>query len=377
MLRWPYDETRFERIDDSNWAVTSPWVKTRFEVPPDSLQAEFLARFEQLRRAVDEGAAELGLPELQAIEPVLEALKALPVSYLLPRAGLTGAAPLAGPAIPGAALSTPISLLEYAAPELVAENPDFWSAHLPATWLWSTDECFEFSRLSESPPLCDPLSASTVLRRYFLLDSLERNRTKDLYAALDAEPAGSETLKRAVGLLVSLNHHVTLRCEPSIRPALDIAGPAEQAVLSFLDEEKGHDLLVGQAVKDLDPATLPARAPLSARALMKCLEGVARHSMLGLSAAVNLFERNIYEAEDPFARYLKKIGKPLAAAIFQKHRDINTEGEHENEADAFLDGMGPIGPEYLEQAGRWVELVTVVAHTVSTEVIAELAALRR
>ena len=103
------------------------------------------------------------------------------------------------------------------------------------------------SALPDASDQIDPLSAFSAIRRNLLLGSLERNRTAHFLTIMNELSPQDPRYLRAVELLVRQNLHVTEQCAPSVSPALAIAQGSRGAVLDFLEEERGHDLLLARA----------------------------------------------------------------------------------------------------------------------------------
>ncbi|MDQ3233835.1 MAG: hypothetical protein M3Q07_18615, partial [Pseudobdellovibrionaceae bacterium] len=174
--------------------------------------------------------------------------------------------------------------------------------------------------------------------------------------------------RRMVMLLVRQNHYVTEQCQASLAPALDLAGQAKDHVAGFMAAEKGHDLILGSALKSMtdDLSSLPVC--LSTRTLMKLLKFVAGRNLLAFAMVIEMFERSSYESIDPLASLLAKGGFDKAASLVNRHKEINDAGGHENIAASFLEFMAPCNPDYALEAMHLAELVSVISNSVTGSV---------
>lgn len=68
----------------------------------------------------------------------------------------------------------------------------------------------------------------------------------------------------------------------------------------------------------------------------------------------------------------EKFARQSAAAKIETHREINDMGGHENVAVEFLSHMKAVKEDYAQEAVRLAELLTIVIHFISLEILDEI-----
>ncbi len=231
-------------------------------------------------------------------------------------------------------------------------------------WTWDAKAALEFAQLEGK---IHPESLFTVVRRFHLLDVLEKDEGKEKFAFIESLEGAD--FARAASLLVRQNHYVTQKCQESLLPAVVTAGRAKPLVEAFVKEENGHDLILNVALKALtpDPQTVPVS--LQTKAIMHLLKFAAERNFLAFAMAIDFFERSSYEDIDPLAQLLIKGGFDKAAKQINRHMEINDAGGHENVACSFLESMAPCDPDYALEALRIAETLTLVMNSITSSAI--------
>jgi len=358
-MYWPYDEVTLKQGDAPNKiSVTCPWLTATVTVPEDDCDA--------VQILVEKSARDsLAIEDLTLVQWLFVRLSQYPLAYVLPTpkqgqdhhelqdrdivaAGLKQ--------ILKKAVEAPRSQSDVTAfdiEEIVAA--------LPRTDLnWDVDSALAFSRTQKG---IHPESLFSVARRYHLIDVLESNQASKNFDEI--ESLDPEHFALASAMMVRQNHYVTERCQEALTPALRIAQSATDAVQEFIQEENGHDKILGVALKSVgsDYANLPAS--LHTRMLMQLLQFAASRNFLAFAIAVDFFERSTNQDSDPMAQLLQKGGFDKAARHIDRHKDINDAGGHENIAFGFLSNMDYCDEAYAIEALKIAEAVNLVMNHVS------------
>jgi hypothetical protein len=158
---------------------------------------------------------------------------------------------------------------------------------------------------------------------------------------------------------------VTQECQEALAPAIALAQGAGAKVEEFRREERGHDKLLERAITTLggDAEAIPVST--SSRALMFLLEYYAGRNFLAFCFAVDAFERNNFEENDPMAQLLIDRGYERAAQFINAHKNINDHGNHENVAASFLCSMKNCDKTYAREAIRLMEVLSLVMCSMS------------
>jgi len=357
---WPYDEVSIARESPSSprFLISAPWLTFAVKVDDDSL-----AKTDAIVGKIQSGT--LCAEDSDDLTWFLSALAKRPVAYILPR---------------GHEFGTDTHQLidqtiDYSSPRsavnsLVSEKNSLTSRYaeqaLPMPWSWDHRAVLDFAR---TPTGLDPESLFSVARRFHLLNDLENNKTGELLEYVQTLKNDSEKFRQASALIVRQNHHITQKCDPTLRAALPLAKGAEKMVLDFIQAESGHDKILLKALTALGvtPDSVPALDVTVA--LMDVFQIAARRNLLGFAMIVDIFERTSYQEEDPMTSLLKSGGEERAGRQMDIHRAINDSGGHENVALGFLANMKSVDEAYASEALFLAELVTLIIHQVSSETL--------
>lgn len=339
---WPYDELTISRADRPNGFVfRTPWLDVTMEVGEGRAQeiSSLAERF---------SAGRVGPEILREVSALFSQLQDYPLSYILPRTNWRA---------PGDA-KPDLHALRSTLPE---------TADSPRSGQWDFDSAIQFSSGRSG---IDPLSLFSVVRRFHLLDSVQRNKTGELLEFLKKIKDDAGHFANACALTTKQNEYVTQECNASLEPALAIAGTAEGRVRDFIKAEMGHDKLLGRAMaafSNVSPEYLQVLPPTNA--IMDLLKFAAQNHFLGFCMIVDMFERSAYTDRDPFSKVLEDGGLLDAAKQIEIHKKINDSGSHENVVLGFLEYMGPIEKNYAIEALRIAERATELLHSISSEIL--------
>lgn len=368
---WPYDEVKAEGDCSSGlFKFSTPWLSLEVQVAEQDI-----SRVSPLvAKLTDETLSPIDLAEVTWL---FSSLKQHPLTYLLPRAqvksnldrhAILDARTCDSASTPHQVLHELLLEADTQAFERLTTLTDSPS-DIPLEWKWDTAAALAFS---QCPIGHDPLSLLSIARRFHLLESVENNRTGELYAFLRGLDPNSRQLKDALVRIVRQNYYVTQKCDSALRPALGLAQNAQSEVQKFIRSEAGHDVLLARALKSMGIAD-PARVPVldAVVVLMEVFRITAERNFLGFCMIVDIFERSTDPVQDPLAALLTQGGFTKAAHQINLHREINDQGEHENVALHFLDTMAPVDSEYAIEALRLAELATFLTHLVSSALFRE------
>ncbi|SMF79922.1 hypothetical protein [Pseudobacteriovorax antillogorgiicola] len=348
---WPYDELSFS-INKNSFTAKTPWLSLDLPIDPSNQ-----AYFESLA----EKSGQFNQDDLGLLNQFLQLTHQYPIAYTLPsikHEAQTDIHEVQKPNIHSLALP---KLLE----EIVGSgDQDLFDQVMKVIdrneWEWDTSNALGFAAIDNG---IDPESLHSVARRFHLLEVLEQDRGNEVFAHIN-KLEGSE-FHQAASVIVRQNHFVTQKCQQALKPALDIAQSAKATVNEFIQEENGHDRILGVALKSIvdEPENVPVTP--STQALMMCLEYAASRNLLAFAMCVDFFERSSYEDMDPLAQLLARGGLDKAAKQINRHMEINDAGEHENVAASFLQWMAPCSQDYGLEALRLAELTSILMCSVT------------
>ena len=363
-LYWPYDEVSIECPEQENVAhVKSPWLTAKITFKSDDRRMiETLA--EKFR------TESLSASDMPLINWFFGELRNYPLCYIVPAAKDTASldTPLLQDTIfTQLAFVDFLPLTAYASAQSEFDKADAQEivAKMSRTdWSWDAEAALSFARFEDK---IHPESLFTVIRRFHLLDVLERDEGKRKFDFI--ETLKGEDFAAAASILVRQNHYVTQRCQDSLLPALQTAGHARSLVESFVKEENGHDLILNVALKAL--TSEPDAVPVSkeTKGIMHLLKFAAERNFLAFAMAIDFFERSSYEKMDPMAQLLFKGGFTKAAKQINRHMEINDAGGHENVACSFLAFMAPCDPLYALEAIRIAETISLLMNSITSSAV--------
>jgi hypothetical protein len=359
---WPYDEVTILRDTSllNRFKFESPWLTHQFSVDP-SLQDRVYNIVAKIQNS------EVLAEDLDDVSWLMETVKSYPLAYILPRLEIAGRDQhiVIGQKLNQTSPSEMlIDLLDKS--ENHSDLIDIAQKLKSNSWTWDVLAVQEFSQSANG---YDPESVFSVARRFHLLNDIENNKTKDLFSFLSQSDKNSDTFKFNNAVVIRQNHHITKVCEPVLSASLKTAQNARHAVLEFVDAEAGHDKILEVALKSMGktPEEIPVLSCVTI--LMELFQAIAEKNFLAFAMVIDVFERSSYLDQDPLAVVLKDGGLNKAASQLNTHRDINEKGGHENVALEFLNSMAPINADYLIEALRLSELLTLVIHMVSKDTL--------
>lgn len=360
---WPYDEVSMVRESSTSPRVliSTPWLTFTVRIDDGSLE-----KTDALIGKMQSG--QLSAEDLDDMSWFFSALSDKPLAYILPRGHEFGI-DTHGVIAAETNDSTPLDAVNALISEKNIHTARYAQQALTMPWSWDHSAALDFSR---TPTGFDPESLFSVARRFHLLNDLENNQTGKLLEYVQTLKNDSEKFRQASALIVRQNHHITQKCDSTLRAALPLARNAEAQVRDFIQAESGHDKILLKALTALGttPETIPALDVTIA--LMDVFEAVARRNLLGFAMIVDIFERTSYQEEDPMTSLLKAGGEDRAGRQMDIHRAINDSGGHENVALGFLAQMKSVDETYAREALFLAELVTLIIHQVSSETLKAL-----
>jgi hypothetical protein len=360
-LYWPYDEVMLDSPGEDNVVhIKSPWLTAKVK-----FKAEDRDRIENLAEKFS--SQSLSATDIPLINWFFTELDHYPLCYIIPapKAHETDAHDIRDPSL----LNLPFAeFLRSIISQSNYLNKDE-SAKIAADfeqkdWSWDAEAALGFAQHQGK---IHPESLFTVVRRFHLLDVLEKDQGKETFKFI--ESLDGENFARAAAILVRQNHFVTQKCQEALLPANQIAGRARGQVEDFVKAENGHDLILNVALKALHPHPESLPVSLHTKALMSLLQFAAERNFLAFAMAVDFFERSSYEKIDPMAQLLLKGGFEKAAKQINRHMEINDAGGHENVACSFLEPMAPCSPDYALEALRIAETVSLLMNNITASAL--------
>ncbi|RZA25959.1 MAG: hypothetical protein EOP10_05180 [Proteobacteria bacterium] len=361
-LYWPYDEVTLDRPAEGNVAeVKTPWLSARVTFKEDDRE-----KIERLAGKFADHS--LSAQDIELINWFFGELDHYSFCYIVPapkeetaldQHELRDAAFVALPFTDFLTTSAQESK-EFASADAQTVTDQFKQRD----WSWDAKAALEFAQLGGK---IHPESLFTVVRRFHLLDVLEKDDGKQKFAFI--ESLKGPEFARAASLLVRQNHYVTQKCQEALLPAVKTAGRAKPLVEAFVKEENGHDLILNVALKALTPDPQAVPVSLQTKAIMHLLKFAAERNFFAFAMAIDFFERSSYEDIDPLAQLLIKGGFDKAAKQINRHMEINDAGGHENVACSFLESMAPCDPAYALEALRIAEMLSLVMNSITSSAI--------
>jgi hypothetical protein len=356
---WPYDEVTASKGErETQFVFRTPWITATIDIDNHQVPA-----VNEVVEKLSKGG--LSPEDLGVVSWVFSSLSEYPLSYVLPRASW-------GRDVHEVfdrsllSFSPQESLAHFSKQSTEADAFRTLSKNISTEWKWDLDGVLALSTVGDR---FDPLTVLSCSRRFHLLDSVESNKTEQLFEFTNSLAQNDQRFRDASSMIVRQNHYVTQKCEGSLRPALKTSQSADGALLNFIEAERGHDLLLGRSLQDLGVG--PEKIPVvdAIRVLMELFRLIGLRNFLAFAMVVDMFERSSYQEHDPLASLLISGGLKEAAKHLDTHKDINDSGGHENIAFGLLDSMAPVSEDYVAEALRLAELTTAVMHLVSKRIL--------
>lgn len=360
-IYWPYDEVTLDSPGEDNVVhIKSPWLTAKVK-----FKAEDRERIEDLGEKFASQA--LSADDISLINWFFSELDHYPLCYIVPspKDEPLDLHELRDPDFLTLPLSDFLGSIIGQSNDLTNEDAQTIAAELKAKdWTWDAEAALGFAQIQGK---IHPESLFTVIRRFHLLDVLEKDEGKEKFVYI--EGLGGGEFAKAASILVRQNHYVTQKCQEALLPAVQRAGRSSRLVEEFVKAENGHDLILNVALKALttDPEAVPVS--LQTKAIMVLLKFAAERNFLAFAMAVDFFERSSYEKIDPLAQLLIRGGYEKAAKQINRHMEINDAGGHENVACSFLELMAPVSPEFALEAMRIAEMLSVLMNNITSSAV--------
>ena len=356
-IYWPYDEVSLDVKIPGELTVKTPWMEAT-----TSTAAFNPLHIARLKAKLNDQS--LSANDMVLVNDFFRHFHQYPLAYILPTAK-NGATLDNHSLIDASNLSDDFTeiILRVVKTYANVEEKDaetLLSCLSRRSFAWDQEAALNFASVDDH---VHPESIFSIARRYHLLELLANDDGKEIFN--DVKKRGTKEFRLAVARVVRQNHYVTEQCQNALKPALFIAQQAAPMIEEFIDAERGHDKILGKALKHLQANPKEVAVSLQTKALMALLTYVAERNFLAFAMAVDAFERNNYEEIDPIAKLLIDGGFEKAADFINLHMKINDQGEHENVAQQFLRYMAPCEHGYALEALRLMEMLSVVMCTVS------------
>jgi hypothetical protein len=221
-----------------------------------------------------------------------------------------------------------------------------------------------------SSGFCDPLSLFSVFRRFYFLDTIELDRTDELYERVRSLRASPKDFAGACHLIATQTLEVTRKCEDILSPALSIAGPSRKKLEAFIRSERGHDRILTQARDNIGcEGEFHSEVIPIVELVLNLFKLAAQTDFLAFSFAVAIFEQGSHDGNDPFAELLRSGGLDQSAKQIQKHFDINETGVHDAIGIALLRESPPISFDQARYSASLCELISKTFNQMTAELL--------
>ncbi len=303
--------------DKSGFKLSLPWVLLEIETHPTDL-----AWIEEATTLLQSDT------QNKAVQRFLSELSDYEVAYTAPRV-------LTGEPVPPEEdrASWNIALLQT--PQAFAQEIDKEASfdlniQLAPHWQWDLEEVFRVSQISGSE-YYDPITVISYLKGLMLRsDAASEQFRAQIPLLLDQlRQADESAFFEFMKTMLRQTHHITQWFQEYAPLSLTTFPEAKKEIEQFLSEEKGHDKLMEHSLKVLSvehPETLPV-LPENVL-LMNLFKYAIQSCPLAFTAMVGFFEGGDYGETDPLADILKKSSLPQAALGYERHFEINKEGNH-------------------------------------------------
>jgi hypothetical protein len=221
-----------------------------------------------------------------------------------------------------------------------AELKDYFNTNV-----WNINARYILEKSALSDDLFDPVSIYCMLRHQKYLEVQGEKEEDSLIDLLKQNETNKARFLNIIVQMLKHNYYVTSQCQNSIRDAQDRLDAPRALVAEFVQEERGHDLILAKAVASLgmDPNMLVYYQ--ESILMMKCLKWASsnQNGFTAFCCLLEQFEGSSFDEIDPRADYLKNFkGYEIAAECIQKHHRINVSGEHFSVGMKFLEHYKPV-----------------------------------
>lgn len=363
----PYESVKVEwNSDKTGLYVSLPWVSLEIEV------------FVQDRQWVEEAITYLHKDWTnQSVQRFLNELSGCDIAYSSPRSiddigtGLT----LSDEPnlLAEDALKTPLSFSKF----ICQNTEDITDVSLPQAWEWDLEKICRVSNI-KGTDLYDPITIVSYLKGMLLAsDAMTDSYRQELPVLLDQLRERSEP-KFFTFMLMMLRqtHYITEKFQQYVPLVLNIFSEAATEIQQFIDEEKGHDKLM-----ELSLSALGCENPDDIKVLkeniliMELLNFAVNSTPLAFTVLVGYFEGGHYGDADPLAEVLKKSSVPKSAFGYERHFEINRDGDHNEVLHSFANKLPAQDAQSVAIAARILELACYKGRSLDQDYVNRVQAL--
>ncbi len=334
MMRFPFDPVKWSFNQNNTLSVRSPWIDLDISVEDENKDWVQEAVYNFSRN-----------PTIKSCQKLLSDLKDYRLSYIAPRS------------------------LERAETQLLLPKR--------STLRWSLDPILNAARCPNNPDLFDPVTVVSYLEAYRLKGEAESDQERQkLPLSLDRLKDQDENrFFKVIALLYRQTYEVTKAVQRLLPDAISRFPAIAEPLTLFLEEEKGHDILMRLSLRQLgheDPETLPLFSSIKKTLELFC--EVCTSSPLALTLSVGFFEGSFYQKTDDLAECIKRSSNPKAALGYQRHFEINQEGQHTEMIFELASSLPAQSKEEVEYATACLEALTLYGQEADTEALLQIKA---
>lgn len=245
--------------------------------------------------------------------------------------------------------------LWYALPRPVQKRRSFAP---PNQRSWHVRSALEFAKTDHDS--FDPLTLLTICRRYVLLHFARSSAHRLLYSRLQALDGSSPEFAHLAALSLRQNHYITSRCIEIMSHALARAEGSTDALTKYIDSERGHDVILANAIESLGFEAEQLEVKSECIALMEVFEVAARTNFPAFVNMIDMFEYGSGQETHPLAMALSQRGFAKASQQIQIHRMINVSGQHEEVALELLTAYNHVDQKTFEDAMKLTETAAIL-----------------
>lgn len=346
----PYEEVSLSFINNTTYVVHAPWLAMQTTIETSDETSRTLAAFaKQDFSQIDPKILSNFLSQLN-----------LPFNYILPSYSSTSTDNHR--TLP----QLPISVQKLSKKQLREFLNLESSLADDSEWNWDADAILEFSKIYNA---YDPAALLSVVRRFHLLDCTDKDQTGNLYDYCKTLSIDNNAIQKMLATIVYQNYYVTAECQNSLAPALSLSKSAFSKLNDFMDDEKGHDLLLLRALSALQTSPEHLYLSNSTKNIMSILKQLGSTSFLGFCLAIDFFEKPSFDEVDPLTELLRHFHHDIAASCLQKHKTINDDGGHECISLDLLSHMNLVDKDYALFAIRLSEVLTDEMTSVTADLL--------